>query len=282
MGAIVGTEALGNWYGGLGNTWMSMVAGILAMVSNVALNAVLIDGRFGLPALGVRGTALASSIASTLGFAFLLVAFLLRRGGVPRSPATGLSWRDLLRVLRFGAPNGVNWFLEFAAFQIFINVVVSDLGTTTLAAFNVVSEHHRWSPRCRRSASHRRGRSGRRSHRARGEGDGVGWQIKLTLSLPARAGMMGAIYVFPRAILASSVTLSNGAEPLVTGATMLMLAGLWQLFDATSMTLAEALRAAGDTSIWQAAARLFAGVARLRPHLRSSRCARSTAARWGR
>src|SRR6201999_3522683 len=54
----------------------------------------------------------------------------------PRS----LGFAEFLRFLRFGAPNGLNWFLEFAAFALFINVVVVHLGTTTLAAFNVVMQ----------------------------------------------------------------------------------------------------------------------------------------------
>src|SRR4029077_12461935 len=45
---------------------------------------------------------------------------------------------ELRRVLRFGLPNGVNWFLEFAAFQLFVNVVLADLGDATVAALNVV------------------------------------------------------------------------------------------------------------------------------------------------
>ena len=52
----------------------------------------------------------------------------------------GLNLQELWRVLRFGLPNGVNWFLEFAAFVLFINVVVAHLGTTVLAAFNVVMQ----------------------------------------------------------------------------------------------------------------------------------------------
>ena len=45
---------------------------------------------------------------------------------------------ELLRMLRFGLPHGLNWFLEFAAFALFINVVVADLGTVVLAAMMVV------------------------------------------------------------------------------------------------------------------------------------------------
>ena len=40
--------------------------------------------------------------------------------------------------MRFGLPNGLNWFLEFAAFQLFVNVVLASLGDTTVAALNAV------------------------------------------------------------------------------------------------------------------------------------------------
>jgi MATE family multidrug resistance protein len=257
VGAIVGTEALGNWYGGLGITWMSMVAGILAMVSNIALNAVLIDGRLGLPALGVRGTAVASSIASTLGFAFLFAAFLMRRGGAPRARATGFSRRDLTRVLRFGAPNGVNWFLEFAAFQIFLNVVISGLGTPTLAAFNVVISINMVAAMPAFGVASA-GAILVAQHIGRGARDDVWPQTKLTLFVAtAWQAAIGALYLaFPRQLLSIFATSVDRDAIFETGVAMLMLAGLWQAFDATAVTLAEALRAAGDTA-WSATARLL-------------------------
>ncbi|MDQ3337287.1 MAG: MATE family efflux transporter [Myxococcota bacterium] len=49
-----------------------------------------------------------------------------------------LSLRELWRVIRFGFPNGLNWFGDFAAFQLFVNVVFASLGDDTLAALNVV------------------------------------------------------------------------------------------------------------------------------------------------
>jgi MATE family multidrug resistance protein len=259
VGPIVGTEALGNWYGGLGNTWMAMAAGIIAMVSNVALNAVLIDGRFGLPAMGVRGTAVASSVASTLGFAFVLVAFLLRKGNAPAERATGLSPRELWRVLRFGAPNGLNWFLEFAAFQIFINVVLANLGTTTLAAFNVVMSINMVAamPAFGLASAgailvgQQIGRGARRA---------VWPQVRLTLLVAAGwQGAIGGIYMLvPRRLLAPFVTPTDSDAMLELGVVMLVLAGVWQLFDATAMTFAEALRAAGDTA-WTATVRVVLG-----------------------
>ena len=52
VGAAVGIEALGNWYGGLGDTRLSLLANVVAMVVNVGLNAVLIYGLLGFPAMG--------------------------------------------------------------------------------------------------------------------------------------------------------------------------------------------------------------------------------------
>jgi hypothetical protein len=52
------------------------------MVTNVLLNYLLIEPRFGLPGFGVAGAAWASVIASSLGFAVLLTGFLRGAGYV--------------------------------------------------------------------------------------------------------------------------------------------------------------------------------------------------------
>ncbi|HEX2877900.1 MAG TPA: MATE family efflux transporter, partial [Polyangiaceae bacterium] len=142
VGAAVGAEAIGNWYGGLGNTRISMVVGVITMVANVIGCYVLIEPRFGLPGYGVAGAAWAATLATWLGFAVALLV-LLKRWGQEDLPRISMSWRGLRmaefrRVLRFGLPNGINWFLEFGAFVLFVNMVVTHLGTTALAAFNVM------------------------------------------------------------------------------------------------------------------------------------------------
>jgi hypothetical protein len=100
--AVVATEAIGNWYGGLGNTWMQMIAGMITMTSAVFCNWLFIDGHLGAPALGVDGAAVGSVIASWLGFSFLAIA---PRGWAARraAAALGLSRRELVRVVRFAA-----------------------------------------------------------------------------------------------------------------------------------------------------------------------------------
>jgi len=253
-GAVIGAEALGNWFGGLGNTWMQMVGGLITMPSAVFLNWVLIDGHLGAPAMGVRGAALASVIASFLGFAFLAVAFGRRWGGAPRGRGGALSLRELGRVLRFGAPNGLNWFLDFAAFQLFVNGVLANLGDETVAALNVVIAVNSlaFMPAF-----------GLASAGAILAGQAIGgdardavWpQVKTTLLCTMSwMGAIGVIYaVFPGRVLALFASDHSG-RLVAIGTTMLMISAFWQLTDAIGMTLAETLRAAGDTA-WTAAAR---------------------------
>lgn len=260
VGMAVGAEALGNWYGGLGNTRIAMIVGIVTMVTNVALNWLLIEPRLGLPGYGVAGAAWASTVAGTLGF--LVVAAIFARGigleDATRGPRGALRARELWRVLRFGLPNGVNWFLEFAAFILFINVAVAHLGTTVLAAFNVVMQLNSISfmPAF-----------GVASAGAILVGEAIGkrehdhvWPIVRRTGLTACAWMVtvGALYlVAPARLIALFRPRDLPAEVLVaTGATMLMMSALWQLFDGVGLTLGEALRAAGDTT-WCMVARIL-------------------------
>ncbi len=262
VGAIVGMEALGNWYGGFGNTQMQMRAGMITMVANVAGNWLLIEGHLGAPAMGVAGAALASSIASWIGFAYLMVAFRRRWGGAPVSAGpTRLSWRELGRVLRFGLPNGGNWFMEFGAFALFMNVAVADLGKTTLGALNVIIQVNSvaFMPAF-----------GVATAGAILAGQSIGadakdrvWPI-VRLTLGVTAGWMIAVGLLYTMIPEQVMSLfahddpKSGvqAEALVRiGAPMLALSAAWQLFDATAITFAETLRAAGDTT-WCLFARL--------------------------
>lgn len=255
IGAIVGVEALGNWYGGLGNTWMQMVAGIITMVAAVVFNWVLIGGHLGAPAMGVNGAALASTIASFLGFGFLAVAFWRRWGNAPKARAEDLSLRELGRVLRFGLPNGLNWFLEFTAFQLFVNGVFASLGDETVAALNVVLAVNSLSfmPAFGLAsagailAGQAIGRDAR---------DAVWPQVKITLMCTMTwMGLIGLTYaLFPGPVLSLFASDRSG-HIIAIGSSMLVISAAWQLTDAIAMTIAETLRAAGDTT-WTAAARL--------------------------
>lgn len=257
VGMAVGMEALGNWYGGLGHTRPAMFAGIVAMVTNVAANYVLIEPRFGLPGYGVQGAAWASVLGSSLGFLTLLVPFLRGIGYEKKAGPLGLRWAEVGRVVRFGLPNGINWFLEFAAFMLFINVFVAKLGTTALAAFSVVIQINSvaFMPAF-----------GLASAGAIFVGEAIGrgarrevWPVVRLTGAVASAWMVtiGLVYLAaPSQLMSWFGPDEVAAQELVrVGTTMLMLSAVWQLFDALGLTLGEALRAAGDTA-WCMAARI--------------------------
>lgn len=251
VGAVVGVEALGNWYGGLDNTWMQMIAGVITMVAAVFLNWLLI------PSLGVDGAAWGNVIASWLGFAFVAVMFWRRAGGAPKSPAGELSRAELRRVVRFGLPNGFNWFLEFTAFQLFVNGVLASLGDTTVAALNAVLAINSISfmPAFGLASA---GAILAGQAIGRGDRDAVWPHVKITLACTMTwMGLIGALYLIaPGRVLALFAEPGKSGDLVAIGTTMLAISAAWQLFDAISMTLAETLRAAGDTA-WTMAARIL-------------------------
>lgn len=246
-GAVVGLEALGNYWGGLGNTRLPMIANMAAMLLNVAGNAVLIEGRLGAPALGVRGAAVASTLSTTAAFLALFALFVreCRRLG------TGaLRGSELRRLVRFGLPSGVNWFMEFAAFAFFVNVVVAGLGTVSLAALMAVIQVNSiaFMPAFGLASAGAIlvGQAIGASRRDRVPGlvgltflVAAAWQSLVALSYVAA----------PELVLSGFARDPRTAEELVAvGRRMLLLSALWQLADAAASVLSEALRAAGDTA----------------------------------
>lgn len=244
-GAAIGVEALSNFYGGLGRTLPGMVANLVAMVANVALNWLLIDGHLGVPGLGVAGAAWASALASVVAFVGLFVFFVVDG---PAGQRAKLSVAEFFRMLRFGLPSGFNWLFEFGAYVFFANVVVAGLGTATLAAMNTVMSINSVSfmPAL-----------GLTSAGAILVGQAIGAQRKDEVPgvvwLTARTAMVwqggvGLLYVLvPAALIAPFVSADEGAVMADIGVRMLVVSAGWQLFDAIGMSVAEALRGAGDT-----------------------------------
>ncbi len=257
VGAIVGVEALGNWYGGLGNTWMQMISGIVTMIVAVASNWLLIDGHLGAPALGVAGAAWASTLASWCGFAFIAIGFVRGWGGAPSAAGGPLSIAELRRVLRFGLPNGLNWFLEFAAFQLFVNGVLASLGDDTVAALNVVLavSSIAFMPAFGLSSA---GAILAGQAIGRGAKADVWPQVKITLACTTLwMGAIATVFIIaPHAVLTWFEEPGKSGQLVAIGTSMLVVAAAWQLFDAVNMTFAETLRAAGDTA-WIAGARII-------------------------
>lgn len=251
-GAAIGLEALGNYYGGLGNTRLPMATQVLCMVLNVALNWVLIYGHFGAPVLGVEGAALASTISTFIGFFVLLGCFLRGIGADPsaRRNRGSLRMTEFYRMLRFGIPSGLNWFVEFAAFMLFVNVVLLGLGTTTLAAFMAAMQINQVSFMPAFGLTSAGAILVGQSIGAK-DWDAVPKTVRLTaLATCAWQGTVAVLYIIfaKYIILPFAPPGTERAAFVEVGARVLVLSATWQLTDALSMSFAETLRAAGDTA----------------------------------
>lgn len=109
---------LSSFFSGIGQTRMVMVASCAAMVANVGLNYVLIYGKLGVPAFGVRGAAYGTVLGGLLGLFVLLGAYF--RPSIRRQyrvlQSLRLDREAMGKLLWFGYPAGVEMFLNVLAF----------------------------------------------------------------------------------------------------------------------------------------------------------------------
>jgi len=137
-GGYIGSYALSGFFSGRGKTWPVMWVNVATTIVNLVLDYALIFGRWGFPELGIKGAAIATVVAGV--FSLLVFFALLFAGDNDNIYHTRRGWRlekDLLsRLLRFGFPSGVQFFIEIGAFTGFV-LVVGRLGTASLAATNI-------------------------------------------------------------------------------------------------------------------------------------------------
>jgi MATE family multidrug resistance protein len=137
-GPYIASYALSGFYSGRGKTWPVMWINTVTTVVNLVLDYALIFGHWGFPELGIKGAGIATVIAGVFSLALFLS--LLGTGNTNRTFHTLKGWRpeaDLfVRLLRYGFPSGVQFFLEMTGFTGFI-LIVGRLGTASLAATNI-------------------------------------------------------------------------------------------------------------------------------------------------
>ena len=137
-GPVVAIAVISGFFTGRGRPWPVMVVGVLGNIINVFLNYILIFGRWGLPELGVKGAALGTLISALISF--LVFSFLMVGHNYDKRYGTLSGWRlDIslfVRLLRFGLPNGLQFFLGYMGITVFL-LLEGRLGTVELAATNV-------------------------------------------------------------------------------------------------------------------------------------------------
>jgi putative MATE family efflux protein len=121
-----------------GDTFTPMKLMLLTLVLNAAIAPVLMFGWLGLPAMGIRGTALSTVIARGVFSVAGLVLLVRGRGGIRLSLARPfrVDWRLYGRVLRIGTPASLAGILFAAVYMVLVRYV-KDFGDESIAALRV-------------------------------------------------------------------------------------------------------------------------------------------------
>ena len=129
---------LSTFFSGRGMTVPVMLANMAGAALNIPLDYALINGAWGMPELGMAGAALAT-VAGWVFMCLIMVVLIFRRENQTRFRVRS-AWRLepglLLRLLRFGAPGGAQFFIDMFTVT-FLIFLVGRLGPTELAATNI-------------------------------------------------------------------------------------------------------------------------------------------------
>ncbi len=140
MGAApaIASHVMAGFFSGRGRTWPIMWVNVTSIAVNIVLDYFIIFGNGGMPELGVTGAAIATVASACCSFVFYVALMSRRESRTKFNTLAG--WRLdpslFRRVLRFGVPNGVQFFLEVAGFTTFI-LLIGKKGTVYLAASNI-------------------------------------------------------------------------------------------------------------------------------------------------
>ncbi|MCK4850795.1 MAG: MATE family efflux transporter [Phycisphaerae bacterium] len=138
-GFVVLQAALSGFYTGRGKMYTIMAVSFAVNTVNIALNYCWIFGHFGFPAWGLVGAGWATVISQALSVLILSILFFSpanrRRFGT--ASHIGLDKDLFVRLLRYGVPNGLHFFVGVSAFTFFV-FLVGRKGPTELATTNAV------------------------------------------------------------------------------------------------------------------------------------------------
>lgn len=230
---------------GAGDTRTPMYVMAIVNLLNIVVAWTAINGPFGLPKMGVMGSALGATVAQGTG-GLLVIAVLLKGRGRLRLKLSGLrpNWDLIRRTLRVGLPTGLEQLFFRTGLMLFATILAA-LGTEVYAANQVAING--WSLSF-----------------MPGFGFGVAGTTLVGQSLGAGepelaqkrgyttywmgAGIMTVIglafILFPAQIMRF---FTNDPQLVAIGSGPLQMVGIFQPVSAASMIFSGALRGAGDT-----------------------------------
>ena len=238
---LVGTASLR----GGGDTRTPLLVMVVVNLVNIALSWSLTRGLWGLPPLGVQGTAIGTASGQLAGG--LAVVFLLARG----RGALRLGWRlprpdlaDLKRILNIGLPAGAEQMLLQVAL-LNLAIVIARLGTAAYAAHQIglriaaISFLPGWGFGVAATTLAGQELGANRPDRAR-----QATHTSFFLALAVMTGLAVVLFAGNAFILR---LFTNDSEVIAAGRIVITTSAFIQPLMAASFVFAGALRGAGDT-----------------------------------
>jgi MATE family multidrug resistance protein len=237
------------FFEGIGNTKIAMIITIIINVVNIILNYVLIYGKFGLPAMGLNGSGLASFI-SRLIMPVIFVLYILKntsfRDYLIGASKSVLDKLTIKRISSIGFSIGSQMVIEILAFTFGAimlgwiskealaghQVAISMAGMTYLISFGLAS-----------------GTTIRVSH-AYGDCDRNELKQAIFASLHmviAFMSLMGLLFILLRNQLPLIFTSDPAVIKVASG--LLVVGAIFQIFDGVQVVLLGALRGMTDVRI---------------------------------
>ncbi len=130
--------ALGAILRGSGDMKTPLIADIVANLSNILGNYILIFGKLGAPALGVAGAGIATSIARFVASAILFYVLYREKTVLKLSlkESYRLNFSTLKRIFNIGIPSALEQFVLRAGQLTFVRIV-AELGTIAFATHQI-------------------------------------------------------------------------------------------------------------------------------------------------
>ena len=137
---VVVNTALAAFFTGRGRTKITMTANMAGNAVCVLLSWLFIFGNGPVPALGIRGAAWAAVISQACVMViYLAIIFSAENRRTYRTARlVGVHKGLFKRLIKFGAPSGVGFFLDIASFGVFI-FMVGNMDKYSLAANNIIT-----------------------------------------------------------------------------------------------------------------------------------------------
>ena len=122
---------------GAGDTKTPLYVGGIVSVVNIALNYILIFGKFGFPALGVKGAAIGTALSFVVGAVVYIIIFLKGKTVLNLfSNGRVFELETIKRIMKIGTPAATEQIVIQIGFIIYVMIVII-FGTNALAAHQI-------------------------------------------------------------------------------------------------------------------------------------------------